>query len=448
MAAAREEDENWSQNSRIDDFEHERSAERNIPEREEEKETIEHDVPQNGNITYFEPKLYLQRYDYVLDYVEKTKAKTVIDLGCAECKFVRELAKLQLKRVVGIDIQRELLTSNKFALESSFDNFYMGSDFKREQDCTIELYEGNACEIPESTLQGVDLLSCIELIEHINEEDHPGLLKTIFHDIRPKTAIITTPNGDFNSHWQTMPHGNFRHDDHRFEWSREEFKKFTEHVLSRFPEYSVKIEGIGKHWGGDYSKGFCSQSAVFTLNPYPYLPGTTTPNPERPLESSYKLVHRSVLRMFDFKSMLYDAVLQILNASHEILEPSEDRNRNAWGAPPETTKPLGATSKNGMFYQFPTGARSCNDDDVGYISQASVDHSQYELHHQHDTYHSVLECEHCPYCDHYYYPQVGPQLIHAFVVNIAPLECEHTPECEYYCYPRSGSQTALMYALG
>lgn len=76
-------------------------------------------------------------------------------------------------------------------------------------------------------------------------------------------------------------------------------------------------------------------------------------------ESSYKLVHRSVLRMFDFKSMLYDAVLQILNASHDILEPSEDRNRNAWGAPPETTKPLGATSKNGMFYQFPTGARSC-----------------------------------------------------------------------------------------
>ena len=175
--------------------------------------------------------------------------------------------------------------------------------------------------------------------------------------------------------------------------------------------------------------------------------------------------------------MLYDAVLQILNGSHEILEPSEDRNRNAWGDPQDTTKPLGITSKNGMFYQFPTAPRNCklahcntdcisssaHDDDLGYISQASIDHSQYELHHQHthsSTFHSVLEshCEHCPYCDHYYYPHtgcpqsatvpvVGPQLIHAFVVNIAPLECEHTPECEYYCYPR-GPQTALMYALG
>jgi len=101
MAAAREDSsDDWSRNSR-DDFEPcERQLSdpaRNIPE---EKETIEHDVPA-GNITYFEPKLYLQRYDYVLNYVEKTKAKTVIDLGCAECKFVRELAKLQLKRVVG-----------------------------------------------------------------------------------------------------------------------------------------------------------------------------------------------------------------------------------------------------------------------------------------------------------------------------------------------------------
>ena len=101
MAAAREDSsDEWSRNSRDELFEpNERrlSDSRNIPE---EKETIEHDVPA-GNITYFEPKLYLQRYDYVLNYVEKTKAKTVIDLGCAECKFVRELAKLQLKRVVG-----------------------------------------------------------------------------------------------------------------------------------------------------------------------------------------------------------------------------------------------------------------------------------------------------------------------------------------------------------
>ena len=103
MAAARDDSgDDWSRNSRDENHFEPRERRlsdpaRNIPE---EKETIEHDVPA-GNITYFEPKLYLQRYDYVLDYVEKTKAKTVIDLGCAECKFVRELAKLQLKRVVG-----------------------------------------------------------------------------------------------------------------------------------------------------------------------------------------------------------------------------------------------------------------------------------------------------------------------------------------------------------
>ena len=42
---------------------------------------------------------------------------------------------------------------------------------------------------------GVDFVSCIELIEHINPEDHPGLVDTIFGQIQPLTAIITTPNG-------------------------------------------------------------------------------------------------------------------------------------------------------------------------------------------------------------------------------------------------------------
>ena len=87
------------------------------------------------------------------------------------------------------------------------------------------------------------------------------------------------------------------------------------------------------------------------------------------------------------------------------------------------------------------------DNDQDFCAQTTVDTSQYELHHQH--YHSVLECEHCPYCEYYYYPQCGPQLIHAFVVNLpvdARQECDHDPECEYMCYPQPGSR-ALLYAL-
>ena len=126
---------------------------------------------------------------------------------------------------------------------------------------------GNACHVPDERVLGVDFLSCIELIEHINPEDHPGIIAAIFNHIKPKTAIITTPNGDFNSHWPTMPHGKYRHEDHRFEWSREEFSNFVNHILSLYPEYTVEYDGIGPHWGGDDSKGYCSQAAIFTRNP-------------------------------------------------------------------------------------------------------------------------------------------------------------------------------------
>ena len=70
------------------------------------------------------------------------------------------------------------------------------------------------------------------------------LVKTIFGSIQPKMAVITTPNGEFNDYWATMPHGKYRHPDHRFEWTRNEFKTFVESVLEQYPEYSVTYDGI------------------------------------------------------------------------------------------------------------------------------------------------------------------------------------------------------------
>ena len=71
----------------------------------------------------------------------------------------------------------------------------------RAQDLAIELYCGDVTKETDSRILGADFVSCVELIEHINPEHHDGLVKTIFNDIKPKTALITTPNFDFNVHF-------------------------------------------------------------------------------------------------------------------------------------------------------------------------------------------------------------------------------------------------------
>lgn len=67
----------------------------------------------------------------------------------------------------------------------------------------------------------------------------------MFDFIKPKLAIFTTPNVEFNALFPDFE-GPFRHPDHKFEWSRNEFRDWAEGIISEYPEYKVKFVGIGK----------------------------------------------------------------------------------------------------------------------------------------------------------------------------------------------------------
>lgn len=83
----------------------------------------------------------------------------------------------------------------------------------------------------------------------------------IFHRIKPRLAIFTTPNSEFNVLFPTLV--GFRHDDHKFEWTRKEFYDWAQQVISTYPYYSVKFYGIGSGPEGTENLGCCSQMAVF-----------------------------------------------------------------------------------------------------------------------------------------------------------------------------------------
>ena len=71
--------------------------------------------------------------------------------------------------------------------------------------------------------------------------------------------LMTQVNRDYNELFPTLPQGLLRHADHRFEWSRSEFKEWVERNAERF-EYEVRLEPVGPL---DEVRGAPSQMAIF-----------------------------------------------------------------------------------------------------------------------------------------------------------------------------------------
>src|SRR5262249_14319589 len=96
----------------------------------------------------------------------------------------------------------------------------------------------------DSRFNGFDAACAIEVIEHLEPSRIPAFERVLFEFARPSTVVITTPNVEYNSSFKTLPAGQFRHSDHRFEWTRPEFQQWAQNVGERFG-YSVRFLGIG-----------------------------------------------------------------------------------------------------------------------------------------------------------------------------------------------------------
>jgi len=73
--------------------------------------------------------------------------------------------------------------------------------------------------------------------------------------------VVTTPNREYNVRWETLPAGQLRHPDHRFEWTREEFRAWAEGVCGRFG-YGARYVPVGPE---DPALGPPTQMGVFEL---------------------------------------------------------------------------------------------------------------------------------------------------------------------------------------
>ena len=195
--------------------------------------------------------LAVRRRDAVLALLREVGARRVIDMGCGGGALLRELAKsTQFTDVVGTDVSARALTIADRVTERL-------SDRLRDR---VSIRQ-SALTYADPELRGFDAMVLMEVVEHVDAERLPALERSVFGYAKPSFVIVTTPNVEYNVRFETLPAGQFRHHDHRFEWTRAEFAEWASTVCERYG-YTVRYVPIGDD---DPEVGPPTQAAVFEV---------------------------------------------------------------------------------------------------------------------------------------------------------------------------------------
>ncbi len=171
----------------------------------------------------------MQRKSFVDKHIGAFDAP-ILDVGCGGGDYVLPYAKKlrdHNQRIVGVDVDKDIVDKLSFKL--------------------VERKVTNASVV--TSLDDVEMddlhdIICIEVIEHMPLEDAKALVVKLAQRNFRK-LIISTPNVTFNQFYTSM-YGPFRHDDHKFEFDRQEFQTFITECLAEVEgNFNVRDFGVG-----------------------------------------------------------------------------------------------------------------------------------------------------------------------------------------------------------
>jgi 3' terminal RNA ribose 2'-O-methyltransferase Hen1 len=180
--------------------------------------------------------LHQQRHGVIVSVLEARGVRRVVDLGCGEGHLLRDLlSRPFFEKVLGMDVAHR-------SLEIAADRLHLERLPPRQRE-RIELIHGSLL-YRDRRIEGFDAAILCEVIEHLDEPRLEAATEVVFRVAKPGLVIVTTPNREYNVMWESLTAGATRHKDHRFEWSRDEFRAWADTVCARFG-YSCETSGIG-----------------------------------------------------------------------------------------------------------------------------------------------------------------------------------------------------------
>ncbi|WP_079515078.1 methyltransferase domain-containing protein [Rossellomorea marisflavi] len=216
------------------------------------KDVYRHVLPEEGKgkSEPAKPRLNDTRYESIIHVVKDLQTKSsVVDMGSGEGKLATRLGLVPgIEEILAVEPseQATLKALKRFEKAESQPGFLkpttvMGSLFYYDE-----------------RLRNKDVIILCEVIEHIDEHRLPKIMETILGAYRPRTLLITTPNAEYNRVYD-MGEG-YRHPDHRFEWTREEFQTWCRE-MDHEEAYDITHQGIGD---AHDTHGQPTQFAIFT----------------------------------------------------------------------------------------------------------------------------------------------------------------------------------------
>ncbi|WP_460629188.1 3' terminal RNA ribose 2'-O-methyltransferase Hen1 [Intrasporangium mesophilum] len=192
------------------------------------------------------------RREAVLSALRRLGARRVVDLGCGEGALLADLvADPSFSDVLGIDVSSRALAKAEKRLRLD--------RLPDSQRARVRL-RLSSVTYRDQEIAGADAVVLMEVIEHVDPDRLPDVSRAVFGHARPAHAVLTTPNADYNVLFTSLPAGDRRHPDHRFEWSRAELAAWAGHVGNAFG-YAVELGGIGPEHP---DHGCPTQLAVFS----------------------------------------------------------------------------------------------------------------------------------------------------------------------------------------